>query len=314
MCDSFSIIWLKAVSIIKREGDNDDANPKDTTIAWIGSAPAANDNTIATSTGSSRLIMKFQCKVHKRKHTSLLHVASCISLSRSLSMLLLWLQTLLFCTSWTPYQPCKAVSKALFVDMSSNSRSLDDGGDWVDVVTTKRKSRKSAVCDSLDAKAAQAPQLILVLVGLPGSGKSYFASKLEKESSSRYVRVNQDSLGTRKKCETACRQALSRGKSVIIDRCNFDATQREHWLKFGVPCECIVFNYEKEVCVRRCRERRNHETIDARNAAAVVRGMAKEYRPPLPHSPQYQRHVTIDSFRKSNEIVQSYLDRNSRDY
>ncbi len=45
MCDSFSIIWLKAVSIIKREGDNDDANPKDATIAWIGSAPAASDNT-----------------------------------------------------------------------------------------------------------------------------------------------------------------------------------------------------------------------------------------------------------------------------
>lgn len=201
--------------------------------------------------------------------------------------------------------------------MSSNSRNLDDGDDWVDVVATKRKSRKSASRDSLDAKAAQAtqaPQLILVLVGLPGSGKSYFASKLEKESFSQYVRINQDSLGTRKKCETACRQALSRGKNVIIDRCNFNKQQREHWLIFGVPCECIVFKYGKEVCIRRCIERRNHETVDARNAAAVVRGMAREYRPPLPHSPQYQRHVTINSFKKSDEIVQSYLDRSSRDY
>ncbi len=199
-------------------------------------------------------------------------------------------------------------------DMSSNSRNLDvGGGEWVDVVTTKRKSNKSAA-HSLDGRAAKAPQLILVLVGLPGSGKSYFASKLEKESCSQYVRVNQDSLGTRKKCETACRQALSRGKSVIIDRCNFNTQQREHWLKFGVPCECIIFNYEKEVCIRRCKERRDHETIDPGNAAVVVRGMAKEYRPPLPHSPQYQRHVTINSFRKSNEIVQSYIDRSARDY
>eukprot|EP00984_Skeletonema_dohrnii_P020075 scaffold9705_cov151-Skeletonema_dohrnii-CCMP3373.AAC.2 len=191
-----------------------------------------------------------------------------------------------------------------------------DGGDWVDVVTTKRKagSRSAIAPDGAAQIQANKQLIILVLVGLPGSGKSYFASKLEKESFSQYVRVNQDALGTRKKCETACRQALSRGKSVIIDRCNFDATQREHWLKFGVPCECIVFNYDKELCIRRCKERRNHETIDSRNAAGVIRGMAKEFQPPLPHSPQYQRHVTITSFRKSNEIVQSYIDRISRDY
>ena len=200
-------------------------------------------------------------------------------------------------------------------DMSSNISDQDDGGgEWVDVVATKRKGSKNAACPLDDGAAVKAPQLILVLVGLPGSGKSYFASKLEKESFSQYVRVNQDSLGTRKKCETACRQALSMGKSVIIDRCNFNKQQREHWLRFGVPCECIVFNYEKEECIRRCKERKNHETVNARNAAVVVRGMAKEYRPPLPHSPQYQRHVTINSFRKSDEIVQSYLDRSSRDY
>ena len=128
-------------------------------------------------------------------------------------------------------------------DMSSNNRNQDDGGgEWIDVVATKRKGSESAAADGV----VKPPQLILVLVGLPGSGKSYFASKLEKESFSQYVRVNQDSLGTRKKCETACRQALSKGKSVIIDRCNFDKQQREHWLKFGVqfgvPCECIVFS------------------------------------------------------------------------
>jgi len=197
--------------------------------------------------------------------------------------------------------------------MSMTNTNHDDGGDWVDVYTTKRKGSRAAP-DGAAQIQAHKQLIILVLVGLPGSGKSYFASKLEKESFSQYVRVNQDALGTRKKCETACRQALSRGKSVIIDRCNFDATQREHWLKFGVPCECIVFNYDKELCIRRCKERRNHETIDSRNAAGVVRGMAKGFRPPLPHSPQYQRHVTITSFRKSNEIVQSYIDRISRDY
>ena len=187
--------------------------------------------------------------------------------------------------------------------------------EWVNVVATKRKGSKSA---PRSPDGAHNAQVIVVLVGLPGSGKSFFASKLEKESLSQYVRVNQDSLGTRKKCETSCRQALSRGNSVIIDRCNFLADQREHWLaigkEFGVRCECVVFDYDKEMCIRRCRDRRNHETIDAGNASIVVRGMAKNFRPPPPNSGQYHRHVTVTSFRKSNEVAQSYLERSSRDY
>lgn len=129
--------------------------------------------------------------------------------------------------------------------------------------------------------------------------------------------MNQDTLGNRKACETACRQALSRGCSVIIDRCNFDAQQREHWIRigkeFGVPCECVLFNYDKEMCIRQCKERVNHETINSQNAAVVVRGMAKKFRPPPAHSGQYQRYFIISSFGKANEVAQSYLDRNSRD-
>lgn len=160
-----------------------------------------------------------------------------------------------------------------------------------------------------------AAQVVIILVGLPGSGKSWFASQLQR-GDSRFVRINQDALGTRKKCEDSSRQALSRGESVIIDRCNFDSTQRQHWIniakqEFGLPCHCVVFNYNKEECIRRCKERVGHETINYGNAAMVVRGMAKKFRPPLPHSGQYQRHITINSFRQANEVVQSYLDRGS---
>lgn len=159
-----------------------------------------------------------------------------------------------------------------------------------------------------------AAQVVIILVGLPGSGKSWFASQLQR-GDSRFVRINQDTLGTRKKCEDSCCQALSRGRCVVIDRCNFDSSQRQHWVdiakQFGLPCHCIVFNYNKEECIRRCKERVGHETINYGNAAMVVRGMAKKFRPPLPHSGQYQRHITITSFRQANEVVQSYLDRGS---
>merc|ERR1740139_527170 len=97
---------------------------------------------------------------------------------------------------------------------------------------------------------------MLLLVGLPGSGKSTFAEKLQSAKPERYFRVNQDALKTRKKCESACRRALQEGKVPIIDQCNFDAQQRQYFLDIaslhssegmgeetgGVPVECVVFD------------------------------------------------------------------------
>lgn len=41
---------------------------------------------------------------------------------------------------------------------------------------------------------------ILVLVGYPGSGKSFLANQIEKKSAQRYVAVCRDILGTWQKC------------------------------------------------------------------------------------------------------------------
>ena len=120
----------------------------------------------------------------------------------------------------------------------------------------------------------------------PGTGKSHFASKLESAMSHKYQRIIQDSLGTRRKCETLACKILSDGKkAAIIDRCNFDADQRKTWMeianKFEVHCECIVFDYPTDVCIVRCRRRMGHETIHPSKAAAVVALVKRQYRPPV---------------------------------
>ncbi len=67
---------------------------------------------------------------------------------------------------------------------------------------------------------------VLVMVGMPGSGKSTAAKQLAERG---WARVNQDEMGTRKVCEARLEDALRAGRSVVVDRCNFDYQQRHVW-------------------------------------------------------------------------------------
>ena len=65
-------------------------------------------------------------------------------------------------------------------------------------------------------------QVVLLLVGVPGSGKSTFCKGLEQQSCLPWVRVNQDSIkkgkGTRDACIKLARKSLQEGKWVVVDR------------------------------------------------------------------------------------------------
>ena len=77
---------------------------------------------------------------------------------------------------------------------------------------------------------------MIVLVGVPGSGKRTFADMLVKGNPSRYVRMSQDKLKTRKKCERLCRGTLEKGKIPIIDRC----TSRERHMYYQLNSTVVI--------------------------------------------------------------------------
>jgi predicted kinase len=110
------------------------------------------------------------------------------------------------------------------------------------------------------------PERMIIMMGVPGSGKSTIAKRLVEASKGEYVRVNQDEMGTRKKCEMVAKDALKKQKSVIVDRCNFDYQQRHVWIKMAVQfgirnIDLVWLRIPFEVCKNRVFAREDHPTI-----------------------------------------------------
>ncbi|XP_013145078.1 PREDICTED: uncharacterized protein F21D5.5 [Papilio polytes] len=84
---------------------------------------------------------------------------------------------------------------------------------------------------------------ILVLVGYPGSGKSFLAKQIEKKSSNQYAAVCRDVLGSWQKCAAEASRLLQQGKSVIVDSTNPDIESRSRWTSLAkdmrVVCRCV---------------------------------------------------------------------------
>ena len=69
---------------------------------------------------------------------------------------------------------------------------------------------------------------------------------------------------------------MRRGGAAYVDRTNYNAPQRAHWVELarrrGAAVVVLRFRTATDVCAQRCAARRNHEGgLDARNPAQCAR-------------------------------------------
>ena len=100
------------------------------------------------------------------------------------------------------------------------------------------------------------PQMVIVLCGLPGCGKSTFSQDLEQNEN--WVRINQDDLGrydpfcsyctstnqsliSAAECKNQLEKALKKKKSAVIDRCNASQGDRRMWITEARRCARCTF-------------------------------------------------------------------------
>ena len=133
-------------------------------------------------------------------------------------------------------------------------------------------------------------RIMIVLCGLPGCGKSTFASRLmdsfTDEYRQRWVLLNQDKLGSRQKVISQATHALNSKKCVIIDRCNFDAEQRAPYVQLSsqfkvdaLVCLVLPNHTNEELCATRAIVRGNSDGIHGEdvNWTMVCRTMRNDF-------------------------------------
>lgn len=101
-----------------------------------------------------------------------------------------------------------------------------------------------SLLEPTSAKLTADEQEIILLVGFPGSGKSFFAHEYLKPEG--YEIVNRDTLNSAQKCIAAIDGVVQRKNSCVIDNTNPDPVSRKRFIdeanKHKLSIRCFLFN------------------------------------------------------------------------
>ena len=151
----------------------------------------------------------------------------------------------------------------------------------------------------------------LILVGCPGSGKSWFVSKLAQNPS--WVCVSQDETGSREVCESQVgvyAKTLGKPTRIILDRCNPTVADRKAWMSVaGNPTSTAIvyFNISPEICEKRAKKRFDHPTLKPHMVKTVITSFVDSLQvPSLKTDTGVKAIYQVTSFADSKALLKHF--------
>lgn len=125
-------------------------------------------------------------------------------------------------------------------------------------------------------------QNVVLMVGGPGSGKSYFCR--EHLLPKGFFYVNRDTVGMWQKCVKLLEEGLEKNQNVVIDNTNPDKKSRERFIevakKFSVDCRCFVMLTSVKQSKHNNRFREIIDKTHIPVSEIIINSYKKNYEPP----------------------------------
>lgn len=145
---------------------------------------------------------------------------------------------------------------------------------------------------------------LVMLCGLPGSGKSYVARMMTIRDE-HWTVISQDETRSRETCE---REISRPGKysKAILDRCNPDRADRRYWLSlahWAKKAICVYFDYDAAICEARAQQRSDHPTLlPGQRVRTAIQSMQRQMeRPRLDEG--FVAICYVRSFDAANDLI-----------
>lgn len=103
--------------------------------------------------------------------------------------------------------------------------------------------------------------ILILTIGCPCSGKSYYSQQKESEG---FVRISQDDQGKKGHIKKF-KEAIENKQPIVVDRMNFNVQQRKKYIdsarEHGYRIHIVHFSTDRVTCWTRFYQRKEHPTI-----------------------------------------------------